>query len=122
MATIAYGHFPIEHVHHHATVGIAHEGTTPPLGQGVWAFLMCNAAFSFRSAWNIEGRRQSRRRLRLVGNRFVQQWLLTALIVTMFFSVAGAAGLVLFCGASRLRDLHDGVRQLRSALRLGATP
>jgi alkane 1-monooxygenase len=96
MAAVAYGHFPMEHVHHHATVGIAHEGTTPPLGQSVWAFLMCNARFSFRSAWNMERRRQSRRRMRLVRNRFVQQWLLTAVIVAMFVSAAAAAGLVLF--------------------------
>jgi alkane 1-monooxygenase len=96
MAAVAYGYFPIEHVHHHATVGIAHEGTTPPLGQGVWDFLMCNAGFSFRSAWNMERRRQSRRRLRLVRNRFVQQWLLTAVIAAMFVSAAAAAGLVLF--------------------------
>lgn len=96
MATVSYGHFAIEHVHHHATVGIEREGTTPPLGQSVWTFLVRNVAFSFRSAWNIERRRQIRNRLPIGRNRFVQQWLLTAVIAMIFVTVAGHSGLELF--------------------------
>jgi alkane 1-monooxygenase len=96
MATVAYGHFPIEHVHHHATVGLRHEGTTPPLGQSVWSFLFSNAAFSFSSAWRIERKRQQSKGLGLLHNRFVQQWLLTGLIVLAIISFAGGAGLLLF--------------------------
>jgi alkane 1-monooxygenase len=96
MATVAYGHFPIEHVHHHTMVGIRDEGTTPPPGQSVWSFLVRNAVFSFRSAWAIERRPQSAARHSLINNRFVQQWLLTVALVLLFWAVAGAMGLVLF--------------------------
>jgi alkane 1-monooxygenase len=96
MATVAYGHFTIEHVHHHATVGIAREGTTPPLGQSVWVFFARNVAFSFRSAWDIERQRQIRSRLPILRNRFVQQWLFTAVIATGFVAVAGLPGLAIF--------------------------
>ena len=58
MATVAYGQFVAEHLHHHATVGIVRAGTTPPLGQSVWTFVLRNAAFSFRNSWRIERRRQ----------------------------------------------------------------
>ena len=96
MATVAYGHFPIEHVHHHATVGLRHEGTTPPLGQSVWSFLVSNAAFSFKSAWRIERKRQGSKGVGLAHNRFLQQWLLTALVVATFVSFAGLPGLLLY--------------------------
>lgn len=96
MATAAYGHFPIEHVHHHAAVGIRDEGTTPPLGQSVWSFLASNAAYSFKDAWKLERRRQVSKRLSLTSNRFVQQWLLTAAIALLFHVIAGATGLLLF--------------------------
>ncbi len=97
MASVAYGYFPIEHLHHHAAVGLEHEGTTPPLGQSVWGFLVSNVAFSFKSASRIERKRQQARRQSLLHNRFVQQWLLTALIAFAFVRFGGSAGLLLFC-------------------------
>lgn len=96
MATVAYGQFPIEHLHHHDEVGLMHEGTTPPLGQSIWSFLAKNVRFTFRSAWAIERRRQLMKHLPLLGNRFIQQWLLTIVIIGVFAIVGGAWGLVLF--------------------------
>ena len=58
MGTVAYGPFPFEHLHHHAKVGLPTEGTTPPLGQSVWSFLVKNVLFTLRSGWKIERRRQ----------------------------------------------------------------
>jgi alkane 1-monooxygenase len=96
MATVAYGPFPIEHLHHHAMVGVPGEGTTPPLGQSVWQALAKNVAFTLRSAWRIERRRQLAKRLPLTRNRYVQQWLLTAVIIAFFVMIGGTWGLVLF--------------------------
>lgn len=97
MATVAYGQFPIEHLHHHATVGVIREGTTPPLGQSIWSFVAKNVLFTFRSAWRIERRRQLAKHLPLLRNRYIQQWLLTAIIIGVFAAIAGLWGLILFC-------------------------
>lgn len=96
MATVAYGPFPIEHVHHHAAVGIPDQGTTPPLGQSVWSFLRANASYTFRNAWRIERGRQRSKQSSLASNRFVQQWLLTAGVVMAFYAIAGVVGVLLF--------------------------
>lgn len=96
MATVAYGHFPIEHLHHHRTVGIVREGTTPPLGQSVWAFVARNVLFTSRSAWRIERGRQLKDTLQLFQNSYVQQWALTTVIVALFAELGGAWGLALF--------------------------
>jgi alkane 1-monooxygenase len=96
MATVAYGPFPFEHLHHHAKVGVPTEGTTPPLGQSVWSFVVNNALFTLRSGWRIESRRQLAKRLPLIGNRYLQQWLLTAVIIAVFAMIGGTWGLVLF--------------------------
>lgn len=96
MATVAYGPFPFEHLHHHAKVGVPSEGTTPPLGQSVWGFLARNVLFTLRSGWAIERRRQLAKRLPLIRNRYLQQWLLTAVIIAAFVMTGGVWGLVLF--------------------------
>jgi len=96
MATVAYGHFPIEHLNHHVTLGLTSGGTTPLIGQSVWSFLVSNAVFSFRSAWRTERRRHCGKSLPLLRNRFVQQLFLTSLMLIVFTSVAGTLGLLLF--------------------------
>jgi len=96
MATVAYGPFPFEHLHHHAKVGVPTEGTTPPLGQSVWSYLVNNVLFTLCSGWTIERRRQLAKRRPLIGNRYLQQWLLTAVIVVVFVMIGGGWGLVLF--------------------------
>lgn len=96
MATVAYGPFPFEHLHHHAKVGLPAEGTTPPLDQSVWRFLAKNVRFTLRSGWKIERRRQLAKRLSFVGNRYIQQWLLTAVIIGVFVMIGGVWGLALF--------------------------
>jgi alkane 1-monooxygenase len=96
MATVAYGPFPFEHLHHHAKVGVPSEGTTPPLGQSVWGFLVKNALFTLRSGWKIERRRQLAKHLTLIRNRYIQQWVLTSLIIGVFVILGGTWGLVLF--------------------------
>lgn len=96
MATIVYGQFPIEHLHHHAKVGVPSEGTTPRLRQSVWSFVLKNALFTSRSAWRIERRRQLGKHLPPIRNRCVQQWLLTGVIIGVFAVIGGAWGLILF--------------------------
>jgi alkane 1-monooxygenase len=96
MATVAYGPFTLEHLHHHAYVGLRREGTTPPIGQSVWSFLVKNYLFTARCARQLERCRQLAKRLPLIGNRFVQQWLLTGAIIAVFAAIGGAWGFVLF--------------------------
>ena len=96
MATVTYGPFTLEHLHHHAYVGVQREGTTPPLGQSVWSFVAKNYAFTLRCAWHIERRRQLAKGRSLLANRFVQQWLLTVVIAAAFFVIGGMWGLALF--------------------------
>jgi alkane 1-monooxygenase len=96
MATVAYGQFVTEHLHHHATVGIVRAGTTPTLGQSVWSFVLRNAAFSFRNSWRIERRRQLSPSKPLLRNVYVQQWLTTGAIVVLFVALGGIWGAVLF--------------------------
>jgi alkane 1-monooxygenase len=98
MATVAYGQFVTEHLHHHATVGIVRAGTTPTLGQSVWSFVLRNAAFSFRNSWRIERRRQVSASRPLLRNVYLQQWLATAAIVVLFVVLAGVWGAVLYVG------------------------
>jgi Fatty acid desaturase len=62
----------------------------------VWGFVAKNALFTFRSAWRIERRRQLAKHLPLVRNRFVQQWLLTSIIIGVFVIIGGAWALILF--------------------------
>ena len=96
MATVAYGQFVTEHLHHHATVGIVRAGTTPTFGQGVWSFVLRNVAFSFRNSWRIERRRQLSAGKGFVGNVYVQQWLATGAILGVFVVVGGTWGAILF--------------------------
>jgi len=96
MATTAYGPFTLEHLHHHAYVGVRREGTTPTIGQSVWSFLVKNYVFTLRCAWRIERRRQLAKGRSLIANRFVQQWLLTGLVAGAFWLVGGIWGVALF--------------------------
>jgi len=96
MATVAYGPFTLEHLHHHAYVGVRREGTTPPLGQSVWSFVVENYLFTLRCAWRLERRRQLAKNRSLASNRFIQQWALTAVIIALFIMIGGLWGLVLF--------------------------
>lgn len=96
MATVAYGQFVTEHLHHHATVGILRAGTTPTFGQSVWSFVLRNVAFSFRNSWRIERRRQLSAGKPFVGNVYVQQWLATAAILGVFVAIGGTWGAILF--------------------------
>lgn len=96
MATVAYGPFSLEHLHHHAFVGVRREGTTPPLGQSVWRFVAKNYLFTLGCAWRLERRRQLAKHLPVIGNRFVQQWLLTGAIIGVFAFIGGTWGMVLF--------------------------
>ncbi len=96
MAAVAYGPFTLEHLHHHAYVGVRREGTTPPLGQSVWRFVLENYAFTLRCAWRIERKRQLAKKRSWVGNKFIQQWLLTGAIAAVFFAIGGGWGVLLF--------------------------
>lgn len=96
MAICCYGHFVIEHLHHHATAGIQTAGTVPRRGESLYAFVWRNIKFGFSNTYLIEERIRSSRGRGWWTNRVLQQYFLSVLVgalVTYFF---GAAGLVVF--------------------------
>jgi len=89
--------FPIEHLAPPRDVGLPREGTTPPLGQSVWRRRGEECPFPLRSAWGIESPTPAREASAAAWQiGYIQQWLLTALIIGLFVMIGGTWGLVLF--------------------------
>ena len=53
MAMVCYGHFVVEHLHHHATAGRVEQGTVPRPGETMYGFIVRNACFSFGNAYGV---------------------------------------------------------------------
>lgn len=96
MSLCAYGHFVIEHLHHHATVGKPECGTVPLPGEAMWHFVVRNALFGYRNAYQVAERMRQRRGLPWFANRVVQQHALTVLLMGGFALAWGASGVLLF--------------------------
>ena len=96
MAICCYGHFVVEHLHHHATVGRVEKGTVPRVGESLWHFVGRNVAFGFRNAYAVAERMRRRSRQGWLGNRVVQQHLLSLAIAVLAGVVFGLAGVEVF--------------------------
>ena len=99
MSMCAYGHFVIEHLHHHATVGRVECGTVPRVGEPMWRFIVRNALFGYRNSFEVAER--LRRGRGWWANRTLQQHALTVGLATGFYLAFGWRGLGLF-GAQAL--------------------
>lgn len=96
MSVCCYGHFVIEHLHHHRTAGDYDAGTVPHRGESIYSFIPRNIAFGFRNTWRLEeGRRRALGRS-IWSNRCLQQHLLSVLIGVGFYAAWGTAGLLVF--------------------------
>jgi alkane 1-monooxygenase len=96
MAICGYGHFVVEHLHHHATVGVEECGTVPRPGESLWRFVPRNIAFGFGNAYRVAERVRHAKRQRWFGNRVVQQHALTLVLLLVTSLALGRAGSVLF--------------------------
>jgi len=96
MAICCYGHFVVEHLHHHASAGCVEAGTVPRPGESMYAFIVRNATFSFGNAYSVAEAMRSRRGLSWTGNRVVRQHALTALAFALSVVAFGITGAILF--------------------------
>ena len=96
MAMCCYGHFVIEHLHHHANTGRLEHGTVPRPGESLYAFIARNAEFGFGNAYRVAETMRRRRGLRRAANRVVQQHGLSVVLCMLWTAAFGAIGLLLF--------------------------
>lgn len=96
MSLCAYGHFVVEHLHHHAHVGKPQCGTVPLPGESMWSFVLRNACFGYRNAYQVAEKIRVRRGLPWVANRVVQQHALTVVLLIGVVLAWGVHGLLLF--------------------------
>jgi alkane 1-monooxygenase len=96
MAICCYGHFVVEHLHHHANAGHVEAGTVPKPGESMFAFIVRNACFSFGNAYTVAEAMRRRRGLGWTGNRVVRQHALTAVTFALCVAAFGATGAILF--------------------------
>lgn len=96
MAACAYGHFVIEHLHHHANVGIEAAGTVPHRGESLYGFVWRNVKFGFGNSYRIEESIRGRRGGALWRNRVLQQYAISAAFAASLTYLFGAVGLLVF--------------------------
>jgi alkane 1-monooxygenase len=96
MSMVGYGHFVVEHLHHHGKVGLEVEGTVPRVGESMWAFIPRQIAFSYRNGYRAAERLRIAKGLAWYRNRAVEQHALTAAMASAFWLAFGWAGLLLF--------------------------
>lgn len=97
-ALCLHGHMPVEHFHHHATVGEVAAGATAARGMSIYNFAPCDFLHGLRNAWNVESARLRRCRAGWWQNRVFQDYALALGMVFVFFGSFGSAGLILFIG------------------------
>lgn len=96
MAMCCYGHFVVEHLHHHAHAGRFEQGTVPGTGESLYAFIARNVAFGARNAYRLGEAIRRRRGLRWSRNRVVQQHALSLALGSLWTVGFGWTGLLLF--------------------------
>lgn len=96
MALCWYGHFIIEHLHHHATAGHVPSGTVPQRGETIYHFVWRNVLLSIRNTIRLENQRLRRRALPVWQHRVLQQYVLTLAASAAVFLIWGLAGLIVY--------------------------
>ena len=97
-ALCLHGHMPVEHFHHHATVGDVAAGATAPRGMSIYNFAPSDFLHGLRNAWIVESARLRRCRAGWWQNRVFQDYAMALGLVFVFFGSFGSAGLILFIG------------------------
>lgn len=99
LAATLYAHFRIEHVHgHHRRVATPADPATSRLGESVYAFYARTVPAQWRSAWELEAERLSRRGQAVWGprNRMLHYVAIQAGLLALAFAAAGWAGMLFF--------------------------
>lgn len=96
MAICCYGHFVVEHLHHHATAGRPECGTVPKRGETMGGFVIRNAVFGFKNAYRVAERIRGKSGKAWLRNRVVQQHCLSAAFACLAGFFFGLDGLVVF--------------------------
>ena len=93
-----YGHMVIEHLHHHATVGVVAAGETAPRGISVYRFAPMDFLQGLRNAWRVETARLRRCGLQLWRNQVLLDYALALGLVLLFVVTWGINGFIFFVG------------------------
>ena len=96
MSTVCYGHFVVEHLHHHANVGRYAQGTVPAKGESLWSFLLRNVVFGFKNAYRVSERLRTRKKQGWTRNRALEQHALSFVLFVGFAAAFGRWGVLLF--------------------------
>jgi alkane 1-monooxygenase len=96
MSMCCYGHFVVEHLHHHATAGRVAQGTVPIAGESLYRFILRNARFGLVHSYRMAEAIRCRQRRRWTANRVVQQHALTLLLLAGWLVLFRWTGLLLF--------------------------
>jgi alkane 1-monooxygenase len=97
-ALCLYGHMVIEHLHHHATVGVVAAGETAPRGISIYHFAPADFLQGLRNAWTVETARLRRCGFSWWHNQVLQDYALALALALLFFASFGLAGFILFVG------------------------
>src|SRR5581483_8181607 len=92
-----YGHMYVEHLHHHATMGIVEAGETAPRGSSIYRFAPLDFLKGLRNAWAVERARLRRNRAAWWHNQVLQDYALAAGLA-MAAATFGSTALLLFIG------------------------
>lgn len=97
-ALCLYGHMVVEHLHHHATMGVVAAGETAPRGSSIYRFAPVDFLQGLQNAWAVETARLRRCGLRWWHNQVLQNYALALGLALLFFASFGVAGFILFVG------------------------
>lgn len=98
MSLCLYGHMLNEHLHHHATVGTPHYGSTAPRGISVYRFAFRDFVQGLRNAWSVESARIKRCGEPWWRHQVIQGYAAAFIFAAIFAGLWGRAGLLLFAG------------------------
>lgn len=91
-----YGHMVIEHLHHHATVGVVAAGETAPRGISVYLFAPTDFLQGLRNACRVETARLRRCGLQLWRNQVLLDYALALGLMLLFVVTWGINGFIFF--------------------------
>ncbi|WP_394224114.1 alkane 1-monooxygenase [Alteromonas gracilis] len=91
--------FSIEHVYnHHTKVGTPDDPATAPRGRNVYVHFVKAFIGTQKAGWKIEKKRLTRKQLSILSwhNAFLRGWLMSALLLSLAYTLAGAFGALMF--------------------------
>jgi alkane 1-monooxygenase len=97
-ALCCYGHMPVEHFHHHATVGEPDAGAIAQRGMSVYRFAVSDFVQGLGNAWKVERSRLRRSGQSWWHNQVVRGYSLSIGLFAALLGIWGRVGGILFLG------------------------